>query len=287
MGQGQRRQLLDIVGQDIVAAVEDGPRLARLVERQTAARAGAKQQVGLRARRIDQAHDVVAHRVIDVDIPNLPREIGRICAVHHRRQRLNRVLLPQIDQHPALGLGVEIAELELEQETVELSFGQRESTLVLDRVLRSQDNERPVQWPGHAVHGDLSLAHALQQGRLRARRSAIDLIGQQDIGERRARDEIEAPRLLIVDRHARHVVGQQIGGALQTLERHAQRDRQRTGEHRLARSRHVLDQHVAFAQQGGQQQLDGIPLADDDLLDVGDDLLGERFDGVQRTALSR
>ena len=53
--------------------------------------------------------------------------------------------------------------------------------------------------------------------------------------------------------------GQQVGRELDALEGAAERARQRLGQHRLADAGHVLDEHVALAEQRDQQQLDGAP----------------------------
>jgi hypothetical protein len=53
----------------------------------------------------------------------------------------------------------------------------------------------------------LLLGHGFEQGALRARRSAVDLVGQQQLGEHWARMEAEAAVVLVVDRHAEDVGG--------------------------------------------------------------------------------
>jgi hypothetical protein len=83
------------------------------------------------------------------------------------------------------------ADVQLEQEAVELRLGQRVGALVLDRVLRRADDERVGQQPGRAVDRHLPLLHRLEQRRLRLRRRAVDLVGEQQVGEDRARAEGE------------------------------------------------------------------------------------------------
>ena len=61
---------------------------------------------------------------------------------------------------------------------------------------------------------DLALAHRFQQRGLRARRGAVDLVGQQDVGEDGPGHELEAARLLVEDADAGDVAGQQVGRAL-------------------------------------------------------------------------
>jgi len=66
------------------------------------------------------------------------------------------------------------------------------------------------------------------------------------------------------------VRGQQVGRALDALHVHRDRAGQRARQGGLAGARHVLEQHVAAAQQRYDGQLDDAALADDHLLDVGD-----------------
>ena len=69
-------------------------------------------------------------------------------------------------------------------------------------------------------------------------------------------------------------VGSKVGRALQALERAADALGQRPGQHRLGDAGHVFEQNVPLAEIGDQGQRDLLPLADDDLLDIGDDFLG-------------
>ena len=97
-----------------------------------------------------------------------------------KRRRISRLV----------GFG-RVAERQAQQEAVELRLGQRERALELDRVLRRQHQERPRQRARLAVDGDLALLHRLQQRRLGARRGAVDLVGQHDLGEDRPGPELE------------------------------------------------------------------------------------------------
>src|SRR5205814_2216989 len=78
----------------------------------------------------------------------------------------------------------------------------------------------------------------------------------------------ELAALLVVDAHAGHVAGQQVGRELDALEATADRAGQRLGEHGLADAWHVLEEQVPAAGQRDQRLLYLLPLADDYLLDV-------------------
>ena len=181
-------------------------------------------------------------------------------------------------QHLQLVLHRRIAEAEPHQKAVELSLGQRKGPFVIDGVLRGDDQERRAELVRGAVHRDAAFAHRFEQSRLRARRGPVDFVGQHDLGKDRAGAELELGRLLVEDRSAGHVGRQQVGRALNPLERAAHAAGQRPGEHRLGDARHVLQQNVPFAEPGNQRQDQLLPLADDGLLDVGDDLLRRLID---------
>ena len=84
-----------------------------------------------------------------------------------------------------VGLGG-VGDTNLEQETVELRLGQRVGALEIDRVLRGEDGEPGGQRAARAVAGHLALFHAFEQRGLGARRHAVDLVHQQQVGKNRA-----------------------------------------------------------------------------------------------------
>ena len=75
----------------------------------------------------------------------------------------------------------------LEQEAVELRLGERIDALLLDRILGRDHHEMVGQAVGVAVDGDGALLHRLQQGGLGLGRGAVDLVGEQQFAEDRAR----------------------------------------------------------------------------------------------------
>ena len=82
--------------------------------------------------------------------------------------------------------------MDVEHEAVELRFRQRIGALLLDRVLRGQHEERLGQRMPRAADGHLLLLHRLEQRGLRLRRRAVDLVGQDHVGEDRPADELNA-----------------------------------------------------------------------------------------------
>src|SRR5207249_10565532 len=97
--------------------------------------------------------------------------------------------------------------------------------------------------------------------------------------------ELELAGLLVEDRDAGHIRGQQVGRELDALERAAERAGDRLGEHRLASARHIFQQHMALAKQRDQHQFDRLALANDHFLNIDDDSVGNLFDVLHSDAL--
>ena len=116
-----------------------------------------------------------------------------------------------------------VADEHLEHEPVELRLRQRVGALGLDRVLRGHDEERVGRGVGLAADGDLPLLHDLQQRALHLRGRAVDLVGEQQVGEDRAERDLELALALVVDAGADDVGGHEVGGELDALELAADR----------------------------------------------------------------
>src|SRR6266542_2763531 len=220
------------------------------------------------------AHDtdhVLLHGIGHVHFAHSRLRTEQLLDADHLGQRLERMLHALRVEDVHLLVRLRIAELEPDEEAVELRLGQREGALVLDRVLGRHDQERIGELVGRAVDGDLTLLHRLEERGLRLRGRAVDLVGQHDLAHDRTGSELEARSLLVEDRDARHVRGQQIGRELDAPERAAQGAGQGLGEHRLACPGHVLDQEVAATEERDDRELDLVVLAEDDLFDVLDD----------------
>ena len=171
------------------------------------------------------------------------------------------VALAADDRH--LLVGARIAELGLDEEAVELGLGQRERSLLLDRVLGREHEERIRQRTGRAVNRDLLLGHRLEQRRLGLRHCAVDLVDEDDVREDRPGPELEVTRLLVVDGQPGDVGRLQVRRALDAgRARVLDRAGDRTREHGLRGARHVLEEHVAATDRGRDDEPDALGLAD-------------------------
>jgi len=157
---------------------------------------------------------------------------------------------------------------DLEQETVELRFGQPISSFLLHGVLRGQHHEGLCHRIGLAIHGGLSFFHDLQQGRLRFGRSTVDLIHKDDIAEHGTFLEFEGRLLRIEHRCTEYIGRHQVRRELDAAETgiHAARD-EFSGK-RLCHTGHPFNEHVTIGQQCGDDEFHHFVLTNDDLADL-------------------
>ena len=160
---------------------------------------------------------------------------------------------------------------DLEEEAVLLGFRQRIGSLLLDRVLRRQDEEGVRQRIALAADGHLALLHGFEQGGLRFRRRPVDLICEDDIGEDRPLEEAEfslsAASALVDDLRAGDVGGHEVRGELDPVEIQPQAVSQRPDQEGLGEAGNALDDAVPAGEDSDEKLLNDIFLANDDLAD--------------------
>ena len=174
-----------------------------------------------------------------------------------------------------------------EHEPVELRLGQRVGAFLLDRVLRGQHEERRVERETCPTTVTLLLLHRFEHGRLGLGRGAVDLVGQHDVGEHRARGRTGTragrPAPFLQDVGAGDVHRHQVGRELDAAELQRHRLGQLADQQRLGQPRHAHQQRVAAGEQADRQPLDHVVLADDDLAQFRRELavdLAQFVDGI-------
>jgi hypothetical protein len=138
--------------------------------------------------------------------------------------------------------------------------------------LSGDDKKQFREIPALALDAHLRFAHRLQQRRLRARRGAVDFVGEQNVREHRAFVKMELLVALAENGNAEDVRRQQIGRELEALELRVNRAGERLGQRRLARARKIIQQHVAAAGERGEQLSRRAGLAAHDFGDVPGDV---------------
>ncbi len=102
--------------------------------------------------------------------------------MHVGERRGRHAVMGQTEHCLLVGHG-RVADVELHEESVELGLRQRVGALVLDRVLGRDDEERLRERVADTVDAHLAFLHRLEQRGLGLRRRAIDLVGQDEVGE--------------------------------------------------------------------------------------------------------
>ena len=223
------------------------------------------------ARRIDQAHGVAGDLLGDGDLAHELLDLEDGGAGQHARRLLGRRPGRARDDADLFVLR-QVGHHDVEHEPIELRLGQRVGAFQLDRVLRREDEERPLERIRPAGGGHVVLLHRLEQRRLRLGRCPVDLVGQDDLGEDRPRHEAKRPmpRLFVEDLGAGDVGRHQVRRELDPLERQIEDLRDGLDQQRLGQSGHAGDQAMAAGEQRHQHLVDDFVLADDDLADLGE-----------------
>jgi hypothetical protein len=135
------------------------------------------------------------------------------------------------------------------------------------------------------------LLHRLEQRRLRLGRRAVDLVGEDDVGEDRAGREHHLAAagggVLVDDVGAGDVRRHQVGRELDAVELQVEDAGERRDEQRLREAGDADDETVAADEQRQEDQLDHVALADDALAKLGDDLLPPDFHAVREREIVR
>ncbi len=149
-----------------------------------------RREIGPRMRREHEPHGIVTNRVGDDDF------------IEHFTQRENAIRIEQFFQLDGTPqncpqndvvefLAAQEGDLDFEQKPVELRLGKGVRAFLLDRVLRGHHKERLFELVDRAGRRHGTFLHRLEQCRLRFRRGAVDLVGQEQLREDGSRSELE------------------------------------------------------------------------------------------------
>jgi len=262
MREDRDSELLEVVRQAKIAAFEKGTSLRGTLQHESAARADTKKKLVGLAGAIDDFEGVVVKAGVDFDT--------RDCVLHGEHigdsgdgfDRGNGIVTGAAAQDFALGFVGRVAHLDAHQEAVELRFGERVSAVMLDGILRGDDQEGLRERKRTSVNGDLRFVHGFEKSGLRARRGAIDFVGEHHIGENGAGAKLKFAGLRIVDTDAENVGGEQVRGELNALEGAVKGFRKSLGESGFPGARNVFDEQVAAREKGDEGELDDIFLAE-------------------------
>ena len=203
-----------VVGDDVVASVQHGPRPRRPLQGKCGARRHAEEDRRVGPGGVGEVDDVALHCGRTVDVPYLLSEGQNLLGAGDGREVVERLVDPVTLEQIDLLCGVGIAQMDAHQEPVELADRERVGAFVLDGVLGGDHHERRRELVGIAFDGDLALLHSLQQSRLRLRRRPVDLVPEHDVGKDRAGSKLEGRGCPVEHAHTGHVRGQKVGREL-------------------------------------------------------------------------
>ena len=276
---------LDVVRVDEAASIEKRAGPCRSSQRNGGSRRGPvlnhrfkvvqPERRGL-ARRKHQLDDVVDDFFVDVDgIKKSSRGENLFRRSHGLRDRYLSVRRHAPDDLLFL-VPVRVPDDDLHHETIDLRFGQRIGSLLLDRILRREDQERIGKIVCLTRQGDFAFLHRLEQRRLHLRRSAVDLVCEHEIPEHRTFPHRPITGLGIVDLRSEEIGRQEIRGELNATTRSAERRREGLNRHRLGQSGNAFEEHVTVGEDADEHAADEVTLPDDDALDLLNDVFQER-----------
>ncbi len=202
MPQHLRSKHLHIVRQRITAPFHQRIRLHRAIKRLRAPWTHPQRQPLMRARPLDHRQHVIHDRLIHRDLFHRALQFQQFLAAQHMRHGLAMMLILLPDD-VALTRHVGIPDPQPHQKPVQLRFRQRIRPMMIGRILRRDHHERLRQRQRPPFHCHLLFVHRLEQRRLRLRRRAIDLVGQQEVRKHRPRLELESLGMRVVNGHAR------------------------------------------------------------------------------------
>ena len=283
VAEGEGGELLDFIGGNVFAAADDGEGLGAAVEAHGGAGAGAQLDLGMGAGGLGDTDDIVTEDGVDIDALGEGLEVEDIVAGGDGGEGGEGVGVFEAEEHVLLLGFVGVAEVKAEEETVELGRGEGEGALELDGVLGGDDEEGSGEGAGNVVYGELAFAHGLEEGGLGTGGSAVNFVGEEDVGEDGAGAELEGGGLLVKEVDAGDIGGHEVWGELDTVEGAVEGGGESAGESGLTDTGDVLDQDVAAAKNGCEGELDDMLVADEDEGDVVGDVgggLGDLVDQV-------
>src|SRR4029079_874985 len=110
-----------------------------------------------------------------------------------------------------------------------------------------------LELEGRAANRHLLFLHRLEERRLHLGRRAVDLVGENDVGEDRSLLDAELARRLIVHLRPDDVSGEKVWRELNAIERRVDRFGERADGERLGESGNTLEEHVTTGEEADEQ----------------------------------
>jgi len=167
-------------------------------------------------------------------------------------------------QNEALFHDRRVVEDELEEEAIELGFGEWVGALLFDGVLGREYEEGRGQRVGGIADGDLALLHGFEECALDFGGGAIHLVGEDDVGENGTFAWGEVAAMGVVDQGTDDVAGEEVGRELDAVEGRVEASRDGDDAESFAKSGDAFDEDVVAGDEGGEESVEQLLLAHDD-----------------------
>ena len=160
-----------------------------------------------------------------------------------------------------------------EHEAVELGFGELEGSGLLDGVLSRDDEKRGGQGKGFRSESDFALLHRFEKRALDLGSSAVDFVGEEEVGKDGAFMSPEGAGLLVEDLRADDVGRKKVDGELNAPEIEMEGFRHRVDQEGLGEAGHPFEEKVAGSEEGDEGSFDNDILSDDNFAGAVSDSL--------------
>ena len=170
-----------------------------------------------------------------------------------------------------------VIDVDEEHEAVELCFGKRVGSFLLDGVLRRKNEEGGIELVGSAKHGDVAFLHGLKHGRLGLGGRTVDFVGEDDVRKDGAFYEFElafsAVAVVLNDVGSGDVGGHQVGCELNAVEVEMEGLGNAGNEKGFSEAGNTHEESVSAGEETDREFLDDFFLADDDLAEFSFEFL--------------
>ena len=261
-------KIFEVVRDNVGAAAKGCQGLAGPIQSKHRAGAAAELDLGVGAGGVNEFDDIVFDIGVDSNILSEFLERDKLFRGDDGLKLVDNGGLTEALEDDVVVFLRRVAKFDLDEEAVDLGLGERESALELDGILGSEDDEGAGEESGIAFDGNLTFLHGLEEGGLGAWGGAVNLVGEQDLGEDGAGAELELAGFLVIEVGAGDIGGEEVGGRLDAAKGTAERLGDRPGEHSLADAGDILEKDMTLAEDSNENELDGRRLADDNFFDI-------------------
>ncbi len=241
VGEDRNRKRLEVFGHAETAAIEKSHRLRGAVQHLRSAWRNAEGELLVFARAGDDFERIAHQRIIDFHLQDSLLHIEHVCTGQNWLQIFELGSTSFSAQNLTLGIAVRITHLYAHQKSIQLRFRQRIRPVMLNGVLCSDHQKRLRQRMANRIDCDLAFVHGFEQRRLSLRRSAINFVCEQNVGEYRPALELELLLRRRIDRNTNNVRRQHIAGELHALKAASEQASESMGQSRFAHSRNAFD----------------------------------------------